>query len=250
VGALGEALAPFAGGVYRFTQPPTGELRMEATQIETSGVRAGLTPLSGGAPAQSVEAMSKSASAPAKRTRGIALGIGAVALVAIGVEAYVSVHARAARSAAAAEAASVAGAASAAGNASGGAGVAAGGATVASAAAPATASAVATAAPTAAAAPVVPEATAPGSSGAAAGQDVAANAHAEDVAPSDGRRNHAVGGHSVSGSSHGSTHAPGAAVTAAQPPAPATSNKPDCRQTYTIDSDGNKHFRPECFGSR
>jgi hypothetical protein len=25
--------------------------------------------------------------------------------------------------------------------------------------------------------------------------------------------------------------------------------KPDCTQKYTVDRDGNRHFRPECFVS-
>jgi serine/threonine-protein kinase len=35
---------------------------------------------------------------------------------------------------------------------------------------------------------------------------------------------------------------------AAAPPAPAAKGAPDCNPSYYYDADGNKHFKPECFG--
>jgi serine/threonine-protein kinase len=32
--------------------------------------------------------------------------------------------------------------------------------------------------------------------------------------------------------------------------APPPQSKPDCTQKYTVDRDGNRHFRPECFGNQ
>ena len=51
--------------------------------------------------------------------------------------------------------------------------------------------------------------------------------------------------------SSGRAHGAAVAKTAVRPP-PASpvssaSTKPDCKQKYTLDSEGNKHFRPECF---
>jgi tRNA A-37 threonylcarbamoyl transferase component Bud32 len=254
VGEFAEAILPYAGGGSLRASQPVG---MDATRIETAGVRVGpRTPVSGGAPARSVSGMASTGgaleAAPAKSSwRGIAIVVSVIAVVAMGVEGGLLLkRAKEAKDAAAAAALSASAAVS-----------------------------VVSAAPSASAHEVATAAAANASAGAPA--DKADGADKADKAK--GVSADMSGQSGPTGQSAGSGH-PGDAVAAPEPrkvhgqgaqagvqaagaglakPPGATPGqnakathghagdgpaKPDCSQTYTIDSDGNKHFRPECFG--
>ena len=259
VNELAEALTQFMGGTYQpvqYAEPP-----MLATRIETGagGVRIGTEHLAASGSglisgaAHSVPGLANStATSPGWRWRGLAIAIGAVALLLLGVEGAIKFqHDKAAAAAASA-----------------------------SASLPPPPSVTVPPPPPVTAQTAVPASaqSAGGSASEAADKDSANKpvvpppvqepvaAHGDDAPGSDHHKGHAPSGgsgnHAGAATAHGGTphagNAPnGGAATAATgnpagagTPASTGASKPDCTQTYTIDSEGNKHFRPECFQTK
>ncbi len=213
---LADVVAPFAGPTYRPSQVPGRGL--EATHLETAGV---VGQSSGGVPVQSVVGVTRSA-VPASKAKSIALVASIVTVIAVVAGGVAAVH----RSA---ETTTAIGA---------------------------TASSPSPVSPVPVAGPTPPVATTPPivatiapASPSATSADAAKDADtqaAPELRKVDGPRHH--GGSGASRATHDAplASAPSALPAATAPPE-STAPKLDCTQTYTIDSEGNKHFRPECF---
>ncbi len=233
VGELAEALAPFVGvGAYR----PSQVAPMVATRIETAGgVRIGPdSHPSTSSAAQSVAGVASNTAPAGRRRRRIALAVSAFAIVALGIEAFAWLHGKggappAMPSASAAASAEL-------------------GLAVASSFPPAPAPSGAASTPPAS--PLLGQI--------ASGQDGASGRPDDAPLKSEPRRNHGQAGGSLPAkhgafppdAGRGPDQEAHASSSGAAPTTSAPTTKPDCTQTYTIDSEGNKHFRPECFSAK
>ena len=225
VGELGAALAPLAGATYR----PSQRAPMEVTRAETGGeVRfPGTEHLSPAADrhAQSVVGVARSAEPARRRVRSAALVVSAAAVVAIAAEVFLWRHGKGG-------AAQVTSPASA--------------AVTSSVAAPPTTAPPPSTTSSAASAPP-PQVSGTGVSGR---EEASRHPESAPAAPEPRKNRGSAGGPSLAQHATAPALASSGPARGSSPGAPtgsATSTKPDCTQTYTIDSEGNKHFRPECF---
>jgi len=235
VSELAEALAQFRGGADRPSIPaPLG-----ATRIETAPkIRVGTErPAS---PTRTAVAVARSAAPTGKRGLGLVIGATGAALLALGAGAF-------AWTSAGKGAASPMPGPSAA---------------ISSANAPPALPASVTASPSAGSAPADPPLPLSGDTSGkdASGQDLSGQEGVsgrsdEAVLAPEFAKNHGQGGGSAlahhpgapSGADRGSAHGTPMPSSPIAPAGPKASTKPDCAQNYTVDPEGNKVFRPECF---
>jgi eukaryotic-like serine/threonine-protein kinase len=236
VGELADALAPFAGGEYR----PAARAPMEATHIEAAAVvRPGTErPRQTGSAPQSIVGMARSAAPSGQMGGGLVIGAASAALVVMGAGAFAWTQAG-----------------------KGASRIPPPSAAASSASTPLSAPSPVTARPSAGLAPAAPPPVGSDASGKSvsgeelSGQERASGHSGNSVpatespkfrGPGDGSE---LARHPDVPSTTGHRAARETQVPSSQvePAGSKASTKPDCAQTYTIDPEGNRIFRPECF---